>query len=58
MDNLSSKPIDASTSMPEHGISFADAVRVWLKIALLSFGGPAGQIANHASYFGGRETLD
>ena len=45
MDNLSSKPIDASTSMPEHGISFADAVRVWLKIALLSFGGPAGQIA-------------
>ncbi len=45
MDNLSSKPIVASTSMPEHGISFADAVRVWLKIALLSFGGPAGQIA-------------
>jgi len=45
MDDLSSKPIDASTSMPEHGISFADAVRVWLKIALLSFGGPAGQIA-------------
>jgi chromate transporter len=25
--------------------SFADAVRVWLKIGLLSFGGPAGQIA-------------
>ncbi len=30
---------------PSHGISFGDAVRVWLKIALLSFGGPAGQIA-------------
>ncbi len=28
-----------------HGISFAEAVRVWIKIALLSFGGPAGQIA-------------
>jgi chromate transporter len=28
-----------------HGISFGDAVRVWLRIALLSFGGPAGQIA-------------
>ncbi|HKE93757.1 MAG TPA: chromate transporter, partial [Povalibacter sp.] len=26
-------------------ISFASAVRVWLKIGLLSFGGPAGQIA-------------
>jgi chromate transporter len=28
-----------------HGISFGDAVRVWIKIALLSSGGPAGQIA-------------
>jgi chromate transporter len=28
-----------------HGISFAAALRVWLHIALLSFGGPAGQIA-------------
>ncbi len=28
-----------------HGISFAQALRVWIKIALLSFGGPAGQIA-------------
>jgi chromate transporter len=29
----------------DHGIHFADAVRVWLRIAALSFGGPAGQIA-------------
>ncbi|UXN62697.1 chromate efflux transporter [Phyllobacterium zundukense] len=29
----------------EHGISFADAVKVWARIAALSFGGPAGQIA-------------
>ena len=29
----------------DHGIAFADAVRVWVRIAALSFGGPAGQIA-------------
>jgi chromate transporter len=28
-----------------HGISFGEAARVWWRIALLSFGGPAGQIA-------------
>src|ERR1700742_1520536 len=28
-----------------HGIRFSEAFRVWLKVALLSFGGPAGQIA-------------
>jgi chromate transporter len=28
-----------------HGIPFSAALRVWLHIALLSFGGPAGQIA-------------
>src|ERR1700737_4182858 len=28
-----------------HGITFGEAFRVWLRIALLSFGGPAGQIA-------------
>jgi chromate transporter len=26
-------------------VSFAEAIRVWLRVALLSFGGPAGQIA-------------
>jgi chromate transporter len=31
--------------MPAHGVSFAEAFRVWLRVALLSFGGPAGQIA-------------
>jgi len=29
----------------EHGIPFAEAVRVWARVAALSFGGPAGQIA-------------
>jgi chromate transporter len=28
-----------------HGIPFSEAVRVWARIAALSFGGPAGQIA-------------
>ena len=28
-----------------HSISLAEASRVWAKVALLSFGGPAGQIA-------------
>src|SRR5438552_5463929 len=28
-----------------HGVSEREAFRVWLRVALLSFGGPAGQIA-------------
>ncbi len=28
-----------------HGVSFSEALRVWVRVALLSFGGPAGQIA-------------
>ena len=28
-----------------HGIRFSEAFRVWARVALLSFGGPAGQIA-------------
>lgn len=28
-----------------HGITFGEAVRVWARVASLSFGGPAGQIA-------------
>lgn len=28
-----------------HGVPFTEALRVWLKIGFLSFGGPAGQIA-------------
>ncbi|HEX6117953.1 MAG TPA: chromate efflux transporter [Dongiaceae bacterium] len=32
-------------SLPSHGIGFYDAVRVWARVAALSFGGPAGQIA-------------
>jgi chromate transporter len=31
--------------VPAHGVTMAAAFRVWLRVALLSFGGPAGQIA-------------
>jgi chromate transporter len=32
-------------SLPDHGIAFREALWVWARIAALSFGGPAGQIA-------------
>ncbi|MCQ4633433.1 chromate efflux transporter [Shinella sp. CPCC 100929] len=35
----------ASVETGSHGISLSEAVRVWARIAALSFGGPAGQIA-------------
>jgi chromate transporter len=35
----------AQHDTPARGIAFAAAVRVWLRVAALSFGGPAGQIA-------------
>ncbi|ALR22589.1 chromate efflux transporter [Sphingobium baderi] len=37
----------ASVGAPpkDHGIPFSEAVRVWARIAALSFGGPVGQIA-------------
>jgi chromate transporter len=28
--------------VPAHGISFSEALLVWLRVAILSFGGPAG----------------
>ncbi len=36
---------DTTPSSPAHGVTLAEAFRVWLRVALLSFGGPAGQIA-------------
>ncbi len=41
----STTPTARSATPGEHGIPFSDAVRVWARIAALSFGGPAGQIA-------------
>src|SRR5258706_5019525 len=45
-----SSPLNSSivvTADPEerHGVSFREAFWVWLRVAALSFGGPAGQIA-------------
>src|SRR5213592_3043301 len=40
--SLANAPTAARTG---HGVSFRDAVRVWVRVALLSFGGPAGQIS-------------
>src|SRR5438477_9763349 len=46
MDATMDKTTEAGASRdPGHGISFAEAFRVWLRVAVLSFGGPAGQIA-------------
>jgi chromate transporter len=42
MDATMNKTAEADAG---HGISFGEALRVWLRVALLSFGGPAGQIA-------------
>ncbi|WP_395014990.1 chromate efflux transporter [Dongia sp.] len=43
------EPIDAiaapASATPAHGVPFGEAVRVWARVAALSFGGPAGQIA-------------
>lgn len=36
---------DENSGIQPPGPSFSEALRVWVKVALLSFGGPAGQIA-------------
>jgi chromate transporter len=35
----------SSAIQESHGVTFVDATRIWIRVALLSFGGPAGQIA-------------
>jgi chromate transporter len=42
MDATTNKTAEADVG---HGIGFGEAFRVWLRVAVLSFGGPAGQIA-------------
>jgi len=37
--------VESIQSRPAHGVSFGEALRVWTRVALLSFGGPAAQIA-------------
>ncbi len=43
--NAASVATGAGAPSQDHGIPFGEAVRVWARIAALSFGGPAGQIA-------------
>ncbi|MEK1886281.1 MAG: chromate efflux transporter [Phyllobacterium sp.] len=46
MTDLARKRVEAPSETPSHhDISFGEALRVWARIASLSFGGPAGQIA-------------
>src|SRR4051812_39474543 len=42
---LTELSVGPGRTLPAHGISLGDATRVWLRVAALSFGGPAGQIA-------------
>ncbi len=35
----------SATDGQGHGVTFAEALRVWIRVAIFSFGGPAGQIA-------------
>ena len=41
-----SSTFDGVRSLPPHGVSLSEAFRVWLRAAPLSFGGPAGRIAD------------
>ncbi|WP_281806462.1 chromate efflux transporter [Methylocystis echinoides] len=42
---ISPENLQTSANRNHHGVSLAEASRVWAHVALLSFGGPAGQIA-------------
>ena len=47
MDKASASPATQPSATPSaaHDIPFSEALRVWVKVALNSFGGPVGQIA-------------
>ena len=38
-------PLSRAADAPAHGVPFGEAMKVWARVAALSFGGPAGQIA-------------
>src|SRR6201991_907682 len=42
---MSASEVTSRSSGYSHGVSLSEARRVWLRIAAMSFGGPAGQIA-------------
>ncbi len=43
--SVSPAPSATTDAALRHGVSWAEAFRLWLRVALMSFGGPAGQIA-------------
>lgn len=45
MDMQAAARTETAQAAPAHGVTLSEAARVWARIALLSFGGPAGQIA-------------
>ena len=45
MENASMQTMGQVPPKPAHAVTFGEAFRVWIRVALLSFGGPAGQIA-------------
>ena len=45
MSTSASIPDAAASSTPPSPVSFREALRFWLKLGFISFGGPAGQIA-------------
>lgn len=45
MSSSNSTPVQSPTTYDHRPVTMREAFRVWLRIALLSFGGPAGQIA-------------
>lgn len=45
MDERTSAASSDQAMARSHGVPFREAFRVWLRVAALSFGGPAGQIA-------------
>jgi chromate transporter len=42
---MSASEMTGRSTTFKHGVSWGEAFRVWLRVAALSFGGPAGQIA-------------
>jgi chromate transporter len=44
-DQIEVLPLVPVQAKPLHGVSLREAFWVWLRVAMLSFGGPAGQIA-------------
>jgi chromate transporter len=44
-DTEQGAPPSGPATDPDHGVSFAEAARFWVKLGFVNFGGPTGQIA-------------